>query len=88
MAEIQLDLLQVHPVFVQGRQGQVADLKDAAHEDEFYLFATLIKVMKESAPKGALENKGDICLLLLCPGNRPVGCRSWGDWVGRNDLWV
>ncbi|MEP6891073.1 MAG: rod-binding protein [Nitrospirota bacterium] len=58
MAETQLSLLPVHPVLTQGRQGKVADLKEAAHEFEAYFISHLLKVMRETIPKGALENKG------------------------------
>jgi len=58
LAETQLDLSQAYPVRAQGRQGQVVDLKDAAHEFEAYFISNLLKVMRETVPKGALENKG------------------------------
>jgi flagellar protein FlgJ len=58
VAEAQLGLSQVPQVRAQGRQGQVADLKDAAHEFEAYFISNLLKVMRETVPKGALENKG------------------------------
>ena len=58
MAETQLGLLQAHPVLAQGRQGQLVDLKDAAHEFESYFISNLLKVMRETVPKGALDNKG------------------------------
>ena len=58
MAEAQLGLLRVPQVRAQGQQGQVASLKDAAHEFEAYFISHLLKVMRETVPKGALENKG------------------------------
>jgi flagellar protein FlgJ len=58
MAETQLSVLPVYPVLAQGRQGKPADLKDAAHEFEAYFISHLLKVMRETVPKGALENKG------------------------------
>lgn len=58
VAEAQLGLSQVPQVRAQGRQGQVVDLKDAAHEFEAYFISNLLKVMRETVPKGALENKG------------------------------
>lgn len=58
MAETQLGLSQVYPVLAQGRQGQLADLKEAAHEFEAYFISNLLKVMRETVPKGALDNKG------------------------------
>ena len=58
MVESQLDLLQAPEAHAHGRQGQVADLKDAAHEFEAYFISHLLKVMRETVPKGALENKG------------------------------
>ena len=59
MAETQLGLLPAHPDHSsKGRQGKLADLKDAAHEFEAYFISNLLKVMRETVPKGALENKG------------------------------
>ena len=58
MAETQLGLSQAPQVRAQGREGQLADLKDAAHEFEAYFISNLLKVMRETVPKGALENKG------------------------------
>lgn len=55
MAETQLGLSQVHPALAQG---QLADLKEAAHEFEAYFISNLLKVMRETVPKGALDNKG------------------------------
>jgi flagellar protein FlgJ len=58
VAETQLGLPQVPPVGTQSRQGQLAGLKDAAHEFEAYFISHMLKVMRETVPKGALENKG------------------------------
>ncbi len=58
LAETQLGLLQALPALAQGRQGQLADLKVAAHEFEAYFISNLMKVMRETVPKGALDNKG------------------------------
>ena len=58
MAEAQLSLSQAPQVRAQGLQGQLVDLKDAAHEFEAYFISNLLKVMRETVPKGALENKG------------------------------
>jgi Rod binding domain-containing protein len=58
MAETQLGLLPANPVLAQGRQGKLADIKDAAHEFEAYFISHLLKVMRETVPKGALDNKG------------------------------
>ena len=58
LTETQLSLSQVPQVRSQGRHGQLADLKDAAHEFEAYFISNLLKVMRETVPKGALENKG------------------------------
>jgi len=58
LVETQFDLLPAHPALVQGRQGKVADLKDAAHEFEAYFISHLLKIMRETVPKGALDNKG------------------------------
>jgi flagellar protein FlgJ len=51
-------LPQVPLVGAQERQGKLADLKDAAHEFEAYFISHMLKVMRETVPKGALENKG------------------------------
>lgn len=58
MTVTQLGLLPAHPVLAQGRDGQLADLKEAAHEFEAYFISNLMKVMRETVPKGALDNKG------------------------------
>ena len=58
MAETQLGLSQIPQVRAQGLQGQLVDLKEAAHEFEAYFISNLLKVMRETVPKGALENKG------------------------------
>ena len=58
MAATQLGLPQAYPALAQGRQGQLSDLKEAAHEFEAYFISNLLKVMRETVPKGALENKG------------------------------
>ena len=58
MAETQLGLLPAHPLLAQGRQGKLADIKDAAHEFEAYFISHLLKVMRDTVPKGALDNKG------------------------------
>ncbi len=57
-ADVQLGLPQVPLVGAQERQGKLADLKDAAHEFEAYFISHMLKVMRETVPKGALENKG------------------------------
>jgi peptidoglycan hydrolase FlgJ len=58
IAETQLGLSHVPQVYAQGRQGKVTDLKDAAHEFEAYFISNLLKEMRATVPKGALENKG------------------------------
>ena len=58
MAETQLGLLRVPEVRAPGQLGQLADLKQAAHEFEAYFISNLLKVMRETVPKGVLENKG------------------------------
>lgn len=58
MAETQLGLPHAPQVRAPGRDGQVTNLKDAAHEFEAYFISHLLKVMRETVPKGALENKG------------------------------
>ncbi len=58
MAEAKLGLLPVPQVRAPSWQGQMTGLKDAAHEFEAYFISHLLKVMRETVPKGALENKG------------------------------
>jgi peptidoglycan hydrolase FlgJ len=59
MAEAQLGVTQAPQLQVHGEQGQkMADLKEAAHEFEAYFISNLLKVMRETVPKGALDNKG------------------------------
>jgi flagellar protein FlgJ len=58
MAETQLSMLSAQPALIQNRQGKPVDLKDAAHEFEAYFISHLLKVMRETVPKGALDNKG------------------------------
>jgi flagellar protein FlgJ len=54
----QFALSQVPQAQRLGRQTEVADLRGAAHEFEAYFISNLLKVMRETVPKGALENKG------------------------------
>ena len=56
--ETQLGLLQAPQIQTRSQQGQLAALNDAAHEFEAYFISNLLKVMRETVPKGALENKG------------------------------
>jgi peptidoglycan hydrolase FlgJ len=58
IAEAQQGLLQAPNIRIKDRQDQLADLKGAAHEFEAYFISNLLKVMRETVPKGALENKG------------------------------
>jgi flagellar protein FlgJ len=58
IAETQLGLSHVPQAYAQGRQGKVTDLRDAAHEFEAYFISNLLKEMRATVPKGALENKG------------------------------
>ncbi|MGH7182374.1 MAG: rod-binding protein [Nitrospiraceae bacterium] len=58
IAQTQHSLLQAPQIRTQDRQSQLADLKGAAHEFEAYFISNLLKVMRETVPKGALENKG------------------------------
>jgi peptidoglycan hydrolase FlgJ len=57
VTEMQHAQLPVYPGITQGRQGEVGDLKGAAREFEAYFISHLLKVMRETVPKGALENK-------------------------------
>jgi flagellar protein FlgJ len=58
IAGTQLGLSQVPQGYAQGRQGHGVDLKDAVHEFEAYFISNLLKEMRATVPKGALENKG------------------------------
>ena len=58
MAEAKPSLLPVLQVRAPSWQGQMARLKDAAHEFEAYFISHLLKVMRETVPQGVLENKG------------------------------
>jgi peptidoglycan hydrolase FlgJ len=57
-AEVHLGLPHVTPVDAQERREKLADLKDAAHQFEAYFISHMLKVMRETVPKGMLENKG------------------------------
>ena len=56
--KLNLSMLSAQPALIQNRQGKQVDLKDAAHEFEAYFISHLLKVMRETVPKGALDNKG------------------------------
>jgi flagellar protein FlgJ len=58
IAGTQIGLSQIPQGYAQGRQEHVANLKDAAHEFEAYFISNLLKEMRATVPKGALENKG------------------------------
>jgi flagellar protein FlgJ len=58
MAEAHLSLAQPPSLGSQERQTGLAALKDAAQEFEGYFISNLLKVMRETVPKGALDNKG------------------------------
>lgn len=58
IAETELALSQVPQGYAQGRQGKMANLKDAVHEFEAYFISNLLKEMRATVPKGMLENKG------------------------------
>ena len=58
MGEAQLNLSQVPQLRPQTEDRQPADITKAAHEFEAYFISNLLKVMRETVPKGALENKG------------------------------
>ncbi len=57
-AEIHLSLSQPPVLGSQERQAGMSAIKNAAHEFESYFISNLLKVMRETVPKGALENKG------------------------------
>jgi flagellar protein FlgJ len=54
----QVSLSHVPQVQRLDRQTEVADLRVAAHEFETYFISNLLKIMRETVPKGVLENKG------------------------------
>jgi peptidoglycan hydrolase FlgJ len=54
----QVVLSQVLQAQRSSRLTEAADLRGAAHEFEAYFISNLLKVMRETVPKGALENKG------------------------------
>jgi flagellar protein FlgJ len=57
VAEVSLNLPQ-HPLLGNGKQrAEMAALKGAAKEFESYFIANLLKVMRETVPKGVLDNK-------------------------------
>lgn len=58
IADPQLGLPQVPPIGAQERQEKLTALKDAANQFEAYFIFHMLKVMRETVPKGALENKG------------------------------
>ena len=57
-AEIHLSLSQPPVLGSLERQAGMSAIKKAAHEFESYFISNLLKVMRETVPKGALENKG------------------------------
>ena len=57
MAEAHLSLPQPLALGTQKRQAGLAEMKDAAKEFESYFISNLLKVMRETVPKGALDNK-------------------------------
>lgn len=57
-ADAQLGLPKPPALVGEDRQAGLAALKGAAHEFESYFISNLLKVMRETVPNGALENKG------------------------------
>jgi flagellar protein FlgJ len=57
IAETEFGLSHIPQGYAQGRQGKMTDLKGAAHEFEAYFISNLLKEMRATVPKGALENK-------------------------------
>ena len=57
-ADAQLSFSQPAILGTQERQAGMASLNNAAQEFESYFIANLLKVMRETVPKGALDNKG------------------------------
>ena len=58
IAQTQYNLSKLPEIHTEDRQGELDALKGAAHEFEAYFISNLLKVMRETIPKGALENKG------------------------------
>jgi len=58
MAEAEFGLSQVPQLRAQGRQGQLAELTGAAHEFEAYFISYMLKVMRDTIPKGVFDSKG------------------------------
>lgn len=54
----QLNLSQTPRLSNPERQAGEAAIQEAAHEFESYFISNLLKVMRETVPKGAIENKG------------------------------
>lgn len=57
MSEAHLSLPQPPALGTQKGQAGMAEMKDAAKEFESYFISNLLKVMRQTVPKGALENK-------------------------------
>ena len=57
-ADAQLSLQKPAVLVGEDREAGLAALKGAAHEFESYFISNLLKVMRETVPKGALDNKG------------------------------
>jgi peptidoglycan hydrolase FlgJ len=57
-AQAYLSLPQPPVTGIQERGAGLSALKGAAHEFEGYFISNLLKIMRETVPKGALENKG------------------------------
>lgn len=57
-ADVNLGLSRPSAPGGQGRQAEMAALNSAAKEFESYFISNLLKVMRETVPKGALDNKG------------------------------
>lgn len=56
--EAHLSLSQPLTLSSQERQAWTPAIKDAGQEFESYFISNLLKVMRETVPKGALDNKG------------------------------
>lgn len=57
MAETHMSLSQAPALGTQNGQAGLAKMNDAAKEFESYFISNLLKVMRETVPKGALDNK-------------------------------
>jgi len=56
--DAQLGLSKAPSLRPHAREDEMAALKGAAHEFESYFISNLLKTMRETVPKGVIDNKG------------------------------